>query len=142
MVCLVTKEYGNPVLYTANVGDSRAVLKQGKAGALRLSTDHRPCEREELERIARVGGVIMGGRVGGSLAITRALGDHMLFKSGVIPNPSISRHELKPSDKYLILASDGVWDAMSDEVGRERDGCRRRSCWLMKMQERTWWRSA
>ena len=34
----------------------------------------------------------MGGRVGGSLAITRALGDHILHKSGVIPNPSISRH--------------------------------------------------
>ena len=58
----------------------------------------------------------MGGRVGGSLAITRALGDHILFKSGVIPNPSISRHEVKRSDTYLVIASDGVWDALSDEV--------------------------
>lgn len=115
-MCLVVKEYGNTVIYTANVGDSRAVLKHGKSGAIRLSTDHRPCEREELERIAKAGGVIMGGRVGGSLAITRALGDHILFKSGVIPNPSISRHEVKRSDTYLVIASDGVWDALSDEV--------------------------
>ncbi len=57
----------------------------------------------------------MEGRVGGTLAITRAFGDHSLKKDGVIAKPFIKKHILRPNDKFLVIASDGVWDSMEDQ---------------------------
>ena len=56
----------------------------------------------------------MDGRVGGTLAITRAFGDHSLKKDGVIAKPYIKKHVLRSTDKYLVIGSDGVWDALED----------------------------
>lgn len=57
----------------------------------------------------------MDNRVAGGLAITRALGD-MAYKSfGVTSQPYTVRHVLRPFDKYLIIASDGVWDTVTDD---------------------------
>lgn len=50
------------------------------------------------------------GRVGGQLAVTRAIEDRNLKRDGVIAKPSIKRLLLKPTDKWLIIATDGVWD--------------------------------
>ena len=60
------------------------------------------------------GGSIIGNRVAGGLAITRALGDHAYKTFGVTGQPYVVRHVLRPFDKYLIIASDGVWDTISD----------------------------
>lgn len=56
----------------------------------------------------------MDGRVGGVLAVTRAFGDHSLKKSGVSAIPHVLKYTLKPFDKFMIIASDGVWDELSD----------------------------
>ena len=57
----------------------------------------------------------MNDRVAGSLAITRAFGDQALRKHGVIAEPTIKKYVLKPFDKYIIIASDGVWDSIEDQ---------------------------
>lgn len=62
-----------------------------------------------------MGGYVVDGRVGGTLAITRAFGDHSLKKDGVTAKPFIKKHVLKSNDKFLIIASDGVWDSMEDQ---------------------------
>ena len=62
-----------------------------------------------------MGGTIMDNRVAGGLAITRAIGDHAYKSSGVTSQPYTVRHVLRPFDKYLVLASDGVWDTVSDQ---------------------------
>jgi serine/threonine protein phosphatase PrpC len=67
-----------------------------------------------VERVRNGGGIVMDNRVGGSLAITRAFGDHSLKKDGVIAKPSVNRHILRSFDKYLVIASDGVWDTIED----------------------------
>jgi serine/threonine protein phosphatase PrpC len=54
-------------------------------------------------------------RVGGVLAVTRAFGDHSLKDSGLIAVPHIVKYTLKPFDKFLVIASDGVWDELSDQ---------------------------
>ena len=54
-------------------------------------------------------------RVGGVLAVTRAFGDHSLRQSGLIAVPHIVKYTLKPFDKFLVIASDGVWDELSDQ---------------------------
>jgi len=62
-----------------------------------------------------MGGFIIAGRVGGQLAVTRSIGDHALRREGAIPNPSIKRVVLKSSDRWIILASDGIWDALTEK---------------------------
>lgn len=57
----------------------------------------------------------MGGRAGGQLAITRSIGDHSLREVGVIPIPSVKRIILKPTDLWLIIATDGVWDSLTEK---------------------------
>ena len=57
----------------------------------------------------------MDNRVAGGLAITRALGDHAYKSFGVTATPYIVRHVLRPFDKFLIIASDGIWDTVTDE---------------------------
>jgi protein phosphatase 1L len=53
--------------------------------------------------------------VGGVLAVTRSFGDHSLKKAGVSAIPHVLKYTLKPFDKFMIIASDGVWDSMSDQ---------------------------
>jgi len=113
-MALLRSETGRKVLYVANVGDTRAVLMSGASLAERLSYDHKSTDKIEAQRVKNEGGIIMDDRVGGSLAITRAFGDHALKKEGVTARPSIKKHILRPSDKYLVIASDGIWDVLED----------------------------
>ena len=99
----------------ANVGDTRAVLVSGTTSYERMSYDHRATDKAEIERVKRDGGMIMEDRVSGTLAITRALGDHSLKRDGVTAKPHIRRHVLRPTDKFLIMGSDGIWDVLDDE---------------------------
>jgi protein phosphatase PTC1 len=102
------------VLYTANVGDSRVVLVSNY-GAKRLSYDHKASDYSEINRVRSCGGIIFNDRVFGQLILTRALGDLALKRQGVIPTPYVSKYHISEKDKYVILASDGVWDVLSDE---------------------------
>ncbi len=105
---------GNKVVYVANLGDTRCVMSKNGT-AERMSYDHRGTDQAEIDRVRNDGGIILEGRVGGTLAITRAFGDHSLKKDGVIAKPYIKKHILRSNDKYLIIASDGVWDTLEDQ---------------------------
>jgi serine/threonine protein phosphatase PrpC len=100
-------------LYVANSGDTRAVLSKG-GQAERMSIDDKCDNPDEIQRIKAAGGLILQQRVGGVLAVTRAFGDHSLKASGLISVPHIQKYTLKPFDKFLVIASDGVWDELSD----------------------------
>lgn len=54
-------------------------------------------------------------RVAGVLAVTRAFGDYCVRDAGLISVPQVSKRILKQTDKCLIMASDGVWDEVSDQ---------------------------
>ncbi|XP_034587592.1 probable protein phosphatase 2C 52 isoform X2 [Setaria viridis] len=104
-------------LYVANVGDSRAVIsKAGKAIA--LSEDHKPNRSDERKRIESAGGIVMWAgtwRVGGVLAMSRAFGNRLL-KQFVIAEPEIQEQEIDDELEFLIIASDGLWDVVPNEV--------------------------
>ncbi|RLM75238.1 putative protein phosphatase 2C 37 [Panicum miliaceum] len=107
-------------LVVANCGDSRAVLCRGPDGAppVPLSDDHKPNRPDELARIQAAGGRVVfnnGHRVRGILAMSRALGDRML-RPEVIAEPEITVTDRTPEDQCLILASDGMWDAVPNEI--------------------------
>ena len=52
------------------------------------------------------------------LAMTRSFGDYFASIAGTIATPEIKEHMLIPEDKFMILASDGLFEFMSsEEVG-------------------------
>jgi len=79
-----------------------------------MSVDHKTSEPTEIARVKQEGGSIMDGRVAGGLAITRALGDMAYKNFGVTAVPYVVKHVLRPFDKHLVIASDGVWDTVND----------------------------
>ena len=121
------------VLHVANVGDSRAVLWRDGQG-IAITTDHKPDDPIERERIEAAGGEIdedwgMGGVTSpqgdGYLKCARSLGDRA-YKPGDEPSAHLIPAEadlfsipLTPSDAFVVLASDGVWDVLSSEAAAE-----------------------
>ncbi|ERN07416.1 hypothetical protein AMTRI_Chr12g241640 [Amborella trichopoda] len=103
-------------LVVANVGDSRAVIcRDGNAVA--VSRDHKPDQSDERQRIENAGGFVMWAgtwRVGGVLAVSRAFGDKLL-KQYVVADPEIKEEVIDNSLEFLILASDGLWDVVTNE---------------------------
>lgn len=123
-------------LHCANVGDSRAILGRVVGGtrweAVPLTSDVKPSISEERERIELCGGVVSAHMEDGEpcgpvrvwdsaalvkpgLAVSRSLGDGCARCIGVIPDPVMTTHHLTAEDRFILLASDGVWDAVSNE---------------------------
>jgi len=113
-------------LFVANAGDTRAVMcmrakvkSSRHYRAARLSIDHKPDLPEETQRIEALGGsvtkVLGVARVNGGLAVSRAIGDAP-YHPFVTPEPHVVVTEITPADKYLILACDGVWDILTDQM--------------------------
>lgn len=113
-VALVRGRPGSPMtLHVANVGDSRALLL-GDSNAWRVSKDHKPSDAGEARRVEAEGGRVKNGRVSGSLAVSRALGDHRLKSHGVSCVPDVST-SVVAAGHALIIASDGLWDVVPDD---------------------------
>ena len=119
-----------------NLGDSRTVLaryENGKYTAINLSNDHKPNLKEEKKRI-----LLNGGRIKPfydektkkflgpdriwikeddlpGLAMTRSFGDIIAHSVGVISEPEIKRYEFNGNEKFIVLASDGIWEYISSE---------------------------
>ncbi|TRM69780.1 phosphatase 2C-like domain-containing protein [Schizophyllum amplum] len=102
------------VLYSANAGDARGVLCRGDR-AVRLTYDHKGSDKMEAQRIMDAGGFVMSGRVNGVLAVTRSLGDSSM-KEFVVGAPYTTETELSDDDQFLIMACDGLWDVVSDQL--------------------------
>ncbi|KAL8458615.1 hypothetical protein ACS0TY_036217 [Phlomoides rotata] len=103
-------------IVVSNCGDSRAVLYRGKE-AIALSIDHKPNRDDEYTRIEASGGKVIqwnGHRVFGVLAMSRSIGDRYL-KPWIIPEPEVMFVPRAREDECLVLASDGLWDVMSNE---------------------------
>ena len=123
-------------LYISNVGDSRAIMikemKNKYWTCHQLSRDHKPIEKDESSRIYKNGGEIQkirdenGGWVGPlrvwekdgegpGLAMTRSFGDIIGSSIGVICSPEVYEYIIKKEDKAIIIASDGLWEYVSNK---------------------------
>ena len=47
--------------------------------------------------------------------MSRSLGDGMAKKLGVLSEPDIYEYVLNENDKFIIVASDGIWEYLSNE---------------------------
>lgn len=116
-------------LFCANCGDCRAILLRGNR-AVRLSEDHKPERHDEANRIQLAGGVVVQsacgthrvGRRSGNcrmyLSTSRSFGDAELKEPQplVIAEPELLVLTLEPEDWAVVLASDGVWNSLSDQA--------------------------
>lgn len=112
----------------ASVGDSRCILDtQGGVVSL-LTVDHRLEENvEERERVTASGGevgrlnVFGGNEVGplrcwpGGLCLSRSIGDTDVGEF-IVPIPHVKQVKLSNAGGRLVIASDGIWDALSSDV--------------------------
>ena len=135
----------NPLkkLYTANLGDSRAIIikhQQSSSGKEDkniwsyepLSRDHTPSEPDEAERIIQYGGEIQKiqnedgtfegplrifkkNEEGPGLAMSRSFGDSEGESLGIIAEPEVKEYLIKKEDKALIIATDGLWEYTTNE---------------------------
>ncbi|CAN1220598.1 Probable protein phosphatase 2C 1 [Linum perenne] len=119
-------------LFIGYIGDSRAIMgsKDGNGSMLatQLTVDLKPDLPREAERIKRCKGRVFAlqdepevSRVwlpfddAPGLAMARAFGDFCLKEYGVISIPEFSHRMLTDRDQFIVLASDGVWDVLSNE---------------------------
>ena len=112
-VAVVRMESGHRIIYIANVGDTRAVISWNGVAEW-MSVDHKCDDPGEKEWVRADGGIIMENWVGGQLAVSWAFGDYALKGEGVIANPYVRKHFIRPFDKHLVIATDGIWDVLTD----------------------------
>lgn len=109
------------LLTVANAGDCEAAVfgDINRYGYTKIGSVHSVGNnREDTRRALRDGAAsITRGRLWlpevGALAVTRSLGDWHMKAAGIIPTPEVYSHQISPESKYLILGSDGLFDAVS-----------------------------
>uniref|UniRef100_A0A0E0C5I5 protein-serine/threonine phosphatase n=1 Tax=Oryza meridionalis TaxID=40149 RepID=A0A0E0C5I5_9ORYZ len=92
----------------------RAVSKRPRWLAYSSFLPDRP---DEMERVEAAGGRVInwnGYRILGVLATSRSIGDYYL-KPYVIAEPEVTVMDRTDKDEFLILASDGLWDVVSND---------------------------
>ena len=118
-------------LISINIGDSRAIMIK-RNGAISLSKDHKPSDPTERNRIESLGGEIkrssngigplrvwIKGKEYPGIAMSRSLGDLVSKEIGVIGEADINVYDIDSTCLGIVIASDGVWDNMSNEEVRE-----------------------
>lgn len=128
-------------MLTANVGDSRAVLaRESEDGmnleAVALTEDHKPNVPGERERLLASSAVLLTerevrgfgdetklyvcrereGEIVYGVLFTRSVGDldaHLHL--GISTEPDIGVTHLTPADHFVVVATDGVWDHLSNQ---------------------------
>ena len=138
--CILIIHIGVHIL-CANVGDSRAIVayddnkddqELNYLEHAQLSIDYKPDLEDEKNRILLSGGVVeqmenqFGEGVGPfrvwakgqnypGLAMSRSIGDLKGKSIGVIAEPGILEYDINETTKFIVIASDGVWEFMKNE---------------------------
>ena len=128
--------HGDGQMMIGNLGDSRCVIggvdSKGETYTKALSRDHKPTIPEEGERILSCNGrtcpyICDGEPIGPvrvwlmeedmpGLCMSRSFGDEVAASVGVIDEPEITSHKCTPTDKYVLLMSDGIFEFIEDEL--------------------------
>ncbi|XP_071729792.1 probable protein phosphatase 2C 73 [Rutidosis leptorrhynchoides] len=124
------------LLVVANVGDSRAVMATMSDHdyliPVQLTVDFKPNLPNEAARIVGSKGrvfcmddepgvhrVWLPNEESPGLAMSRAFGDFCVKSFGLISVPGVTQRSITSKDQFIVLASDGVWDVVSNEEAVE-----------------------
>jgi len=139
--CALVVHVLGSTLTVANAGDCTCVMGRclptpsPMYHAVTLSMDHKPDLPAEKARIEGMGGWVRPAEVengelmsparlyetpgnrrrGPGLTISRSIGDLDAMRCGLLPTPAVTTHAVQPHDKFLILASDGIWEFISPQ---------------------------
>lgn len=111
--------------------DIRGLQTDNRMHSLQLTLDQKPENAEEMKRICSQGGEVRqiidhnGRRIGPfrvwkarldtpGLAMSRSLGDAIASQIGVISTPVVTTYTRASTDRFIVVASDGIWDVMSN----------------------------
>jgi serine/threonine protein phosphatase PrpC len=117
--CVATFILNEETITSANVGDCRVVIL-GK-NVRQVTRDHNANQPSEVKRVQACGALITGTRTKyicyqrECLAPTRAIGDLHFKDVGVIATPFISQRKIKPTDRFIVAATDGLFNYVSNE---------------------------
>lgn len=122
------------ILYCANLGDSRAVISSQEC-AIALSRDHKVKNLNERKLLKAAGARIVkdvwysasgkpiirskvSNQTGDKfLAVSRSFGDkaykYTPALAAAMSEPEITVYQIQPTDQFIIIGCDGLWDFMS-----------------------------
>ena len=128
--CVMVLQIGERIL-CSNIGDSRAIMVKTGNIIVPLSIDQKPNDPEESKRIIQNGGEISQyeedgeksgpyrvwkkGEVYPGIAMSRSVGDFVATTLGVIPEPKFIEEKIDSDCKFIVIASDGVWEFLENE---------------------------
>ena len=130
--CVMVFQIGDKLI-CSNIGDSRAIMVKGEKGKtiIELSLDQKPSDPEEKKRIELAGGEIAQfeedgeksgpfrvwakGKAYPGIAMSRSIGDYIATSLGVIPEPICIEDTIDKDTKFIIIASDGLWEFISNK---------------------------
>ncbi len=109
-------------IYSCNVGDSRFIVAYNEK-AVAITEDHKPHIGSERIRIYQAGGHVSDQRVNGVLGVARSFGDYMFKQDDkkeaheqlVTCLPDVRTVDIDSSIDFMVLASDGIWDMMTNQ---------------------------
>ena len=123
----------NDILICSNIGDSQCYIFNCSSEDLwtfePLSNPHLASDENEQKRILEMGGdvhpyyeqdgiyegpdrIYVKNKVYPGLVMSRTFGDLLAKKIGVISEPEIIIKKIDNNTKYIVLGSDGLWDAL------------------------------
>lgn len=103
-------------MYTANTGDTEALLSRNNGDHILLTTKHVPTNRPEFERIRAAGGYVSGdGALDGELPISRGVG-FFKYLPHTNSSPDITELSLTAADDLIVMATKVLWDYISYEL--------------------------
>ncbi|CAD8160193.1 unnamed protein product [Paramecium octaurelia] len=128
----------NGKIHSFNVGDSRTVIGKfigygSKFKPYQLTVDHKLTIKKEQYRVISSGGKIdtfydqngnpigpmrvwVNGTQYPGLAMSRSIGDQVAQSIGVSSVPDIVEYQLGSNDKFIIIASDGIWEFLDNQI--------------------------
>lgn len=112
-------------IYLVNIGDSRGIVFNKYTGKIICKTiDHKPRDKQEVERIQKSGNFVFGGRIGGDLAVSRGFGDYGFKKTKIRQYDPIDGAVSAVPDVYntdiddsvaIMLSSDSAFEKYNNE---------------------------
>ena len=128
--CVMVLQIGDRFI-CSNIGDSRAIMVKTGNQVVLLSIDQKPNDPEESKRILQNGGEISQyeedgeksgpyriwkkGEIYPGIAMSRSVGDFFATELGVIPEAKFIEEKIDDDCKFIVVASDGVWEFLSNQ---------------------------
>ena len=128
--CVMVLQIGDRFI-CSNIGDSRAIMVKTGNQVVLLSIDQKPNDPEESKRILQNGGEISQyeedgeksgpyriwkkGEIYPGIAMSRSVGDFIATELGVIPEAKFIEEKIDDDCKFIVVASDGVWEFLSNQ---------------------------